>query len=240
VLVVVGGMGRAGKGSTLGRLLQPVRPRGFKVHHGGPATPTGGHVPAHVAVLEPAARARGLAVYNHSWSAGSGLSRSGGERCFPGAVRAAYERIACLSAGWRTTGTVIVKFFLHNQPRGAARRFKELEKDTAFAWKGGRPRRVGAPQAVRRLLRWRRTCFRGDLAPPMLPGPWFPHGRAHHATCGYRPKNRWRRRFGGRPGRPAPAVSPGPRAGHPRQTRAAWNRVTWTGLEGETYAERLP
>ncbi|NLV42660.1 MAG: polyphosphate:AMP phosphotransferase [Candidatus Hydrogenedentes bacterium] len=136
VLVVVEGWDAAGKGSTLGRLLQPLDPRGFKVHHVGPATPLEGMFPPMWRFWNLLPARGALAVYNHSW-----YRRVWNEPLEGGAdlgtVRAAYEEIRVFERQLADAGAVIVKFFLHIGRDEQARRFKALKKDPAFAWKVG-------------------------------------------------------------------------------------------------------
>lgn len=136
VLVVVEGWDAAGKGSTLARLLQPLDPRGFKVHHVGPATPLEGMFPPMWRFWNLLPARGALAVYNHSW-----YRRVWNEPLENGAdletVRGAYEDIRVFERQLADDGAVIVKFFLHIARDEQARRFKALKKDPAFAWKVG-------------------------------------------------------------------------------------------------------
>lgn len=138
VLVVFEGWDAAGKGSTLGRLLQPLDPRGFKVHHVGPATPLEGMFPPMWRFWNLLPARGAMAVYNHSWyrQVWNEPLEHGAD---PAAVQASHERIRVFERQITDDGAVIVKFFLHISREEQARRFKALKKDPAFAWKVGEP-----------------------------------------------------------------------------------------------------
>lgn len=140
VLVVFEGWDAAGKGSVLNRLLQPLDPRGYKVHNM--------QKPTEEERMRPAlwrfwltAPARGtIAIYNHSWyrqvvdeRVEDGVSEGG--------LRQAFERIRTFERQLEDDGAVVVKFFFHISRKEQAKRFKRMAKDPAFAWKVGKGER---------------------------------------------------------------------------------------------------
>ncbi|HOZ48099.1 MAG TPA: polyphosphate:AMP phosphotransferase [Candidatus Hydrogenedentes bacterium] len=139
-LVVFEGWDAAGKGSVLGRLLQPLDPRGFKVHNiKGTTDEERMRPPMRIFWLLLPAQGT-MAIFNHSWyrQVLSERVENGGptER-----LRAAYERIRVLEHQLTDEGMVIVKLFLHISKKEQARRFKQMREDPAFAWKVGKEER---------------------------------------------------------------------------------------------------
>ncbi|HPO12873.1 MAG TPA: polyphosphate:AMP phosphotransferase [Candidatus Hydrogenedentes bacterium] len=140
VLVVFEGWDAAGKGVVLGRLLEALDPRGYKVHH--VASPTEDER------LHPAPwrfwnriPARGLmAFFNRSWyhQLLDDLAR---KKIHGMALTAAYERIRIFERQLADDGMVILKFFLHISKKEQAKRFEKLEKDKVFSWRVGKAER---------------------------------------------------------------------------------------------------
>jgi polyphosphate:AMP phosphotransferase len=137
VLVVFDGWDAAGKGSVLSRLLQPLDPRGFKVHHvPAPSEQERMFPPMRRFWLRLAPRGR-LALFDHSWYRQVFEDRLDDD--LKGAKLAeAYERIRVFERQLADDGALIVKFFLHIDKREQARRFKKLGADPAYAWKVGK------------------------------------------------------------------------------------------------------
>ncbi len=135
VMVVFEGWDAAGKGGTIGRLVQPLDPRGFKVHNVAPAAVIEQMYPPmwRFWSLTPARGA--IAVYNHSWY--RQVWNEPGEGEDAGGLAQAYERIRVFERQLADDGVVLVKFFLHIDRDTQAKRFKALQKDPAFAWKVG-------------------------------------------------------------------------------------------------------
>ena len=233
-LVIVEGWDAAGKGSTLGRLLQPLDPRGFKVHHVGPATPLEGMFPPMWRFWNLLPARGALAVYNHSWyrRVWNEPMENGAS---PEAVRAAYERIRVFERQLADDGAVIVKFFLHISREEQARRFKALKKDPAFAWK------VGAAEKARHkqydaYLALAEDMLRETSTPH---APWTMVPATDERLRNVRVAETLAAALEGALESPAPAVSPAP-APTPRRTGPLDRVDLDQGLERETYAKRLP
>lgn len=144
VLVVFEGWDASGKGSVLNRILQPLDPRGFKVRHVAPPTPTERLYPPmrrFWLMLPPYGQ---IAIYNHSWYRQLFNDRVEAETREDGGkprMREVYERIRVFERQLADDGAVILKFFLHISKKEQKKRFKSLKKDPAFAWKVGKAER---------------------------------------------------------------------------------------------------
>jgi polyphosphate:AMP phosphotransferase len=140
VIIVFEGWDAAGKGSTISRLLQPLDPRGFKVHT---ILPPNEEERFHPPMWRYWTRlpARGtIAVFDRSWYRevlDDRIDRElSAEEC-----QAVDERIRTFERQLADDGAVIIKVFLHISKKEQANRFKKLGKDPAFAWKIGKPER---------------------------------------------------------------------------------------------------
>jgi polyphosphate:AMP phosphotransferase len=134
VVVVVEGWDAAGKGTAIGRLLQHLDPRGYKVH-----------------VIKPANEEE--ALHPPMWRFWNALPSDGNIGIFEGSWyryvlqervekaiskhewTLAYERARTFERQLTDDGAVVVKFWLHISQAEQAKRFKKLEKDRALAWK---------------------------------------------------------------------------------------------------------
>ena len=168
VLVAFEGWDASGKGSVLNRLLQPLDPRGFKVHHVTPPTPTERMYPPMRRFWQMLPAYGGIAIYNHSWYRQVLNDRVEAEAMQEGRkldMQEAYERIRVFERQLADDGAVILKFFLHISKKEQKKRFKQLKKDPAFAWKVGKPERWQKKhygeyyQAVEDLLRETSTPY---------------------------------------------------------------------------------
>ena len=135
VLVIFEGWDAAGKGSAIGRLVQPLDPRGFKVHNATAPTPLERMYPPMWRFWKLLPPRGTMAVFNHSWYRGvwndpleAGVKLNMAE---------AYEQIRVFERQLADDGVVILKFFLHISKETQAKRFKALQKDPAFSWKVG-------------------------------------------------------------------------------------------------------
>ncbi len=164
VLVVFEGWDAAGKGSVLNRLLQPLDPRGYKVHNIKEPTLEERMYPA-LCRFWLTAPARGtIAIYNHSWYRQVLNERVEGNVNGAG-LHQAYERIRTFERQLQDDGAVVVKFFFHISKKEQAKRFKRIAKDPAFAWKVGKAERKRHKkysdyhQAVEDMLRETSTSY---------------------------------------------------------------------------------
>ncbi len=136
VLVVFEGWDAAGKGSTIGRLVQPLDPRGFKVHNAGPPTDLERMYPPMWRFWNLLPPRGGIAVFNHSWY--REVWNAPIEEEAEPSLAVAYEQIRVFERQLADDGVVIVKFFMHISAETQSKRFKRLEEDPAFSWKVGK------------------------------------------------------------------------------------------------------
>ncbi|HOV61042.1 MAG TPA: polyphosphate:AMP phosphotransferase [Candidatus Hydrogenedentes bacterium] len=135
VLIVFEGWDAAGKGSSISRLVQPLDPRGFKVHNVRPANETE-HLYPPMWRFWNLTPARGqIAVFNHSWY--RQVWNEPIEEYGSLSLGDAYERIRVFERQLADDGAVIVKFFLHISKKTQKKRFEALLSDPAFSWKIG-------------------------------------------------------------------------------------------------------
>ena len=139
-LVVLEGWDAAGKGTVLGRVLQPLDPRGFEVNTIGPPTEAEQMRPPMRRFWLTLPNDGAIGIYNHSWYR-QVLDERVENRQPAASRRAAYERLRVFERQLVDDGAVIVKFFLHISKKEQAKRFKKLAEDPAFAWKVGKPER---------------------------------------------------------------------------------------------------
>lgn len=137
-IVVFEGLEAAGKGTCINRLMQPLDPRGFKVH------PI--HPPQEEERLRPflyrfwcrlPARGR-VAIFDHSW-----YTRVLEERVEKRVSRdqwlGAFSEIQAFERQQADDGAVLVKFWLHISKKEQGKRFKAMEESPSLAWKIGKP-----------------------------------------------------------------------------------------------------
>jgi len=134
VAVVFEGWDAAGKGETIGKLVERLDPRGVKVH---PIS-----APLEDERLRPflwrfwtKIPARGeLAVFDRSWYGRVMVERV--EKLIkPEQWRSAYNEIAQFERMLSDDGMVIVKFWLHISEKEQKKRFKEIEKSKYDSWR---------------------------------------------------------------------------------------------------------
>jgi polyphosphate:AMP phosphotransferase len=135
VLVVFEGWDAAGKGSTIARLVQPLDPRGFKVHTATPPTALERMYPPMWRFWNLLPPKGVLAVFNHSWYR-EVWNEPIEDECRAG-LPVAYEQIRVFERQLADDGMVIVKFFMHISEATQSKRFKKLQADPAFSWKVG-------------------------------------------------------------------------------------------------------
>jgi AMP-polyphosphate phosphotransferase len=139
-MIVFEGWDAAGKGSVLGRLLQPLDPRGFMVHATTPPTEQERMFPAMRRFWLRTPSTGAIAIYDQSWY-GQVLDERVDEKLDEHACQAAYERIRVFERQAVDNGAVIVKFFLHISKKEQAKRFKKISAEKAYAWKVGKSER---------------------------------------------------------------------------------------------------
>jgi polyphosphate:AMP phosphotransferase len=134
VAVVFEGWDAAGKGDSIGKLVERLDPRGVKVH---PIS-----APLEEEQLRPflwrfwtKIPARGeMAVFDRSWY-GRVLVERVEKLIEPEQWRSAYNEIAQFERMLTDDGMVVVKFFLHISEKEQKKRFKEIEKSKYDSWR---------------------------------------------------------------------------------------------------------
>jgi len=137
VMIVFEGWDAAGKGSLINRLTQALDPRGFKVHPISAPLETEQFYPWMRRFWTALPADGDFAVFDRSWYGRVLIERIEGvvsKRQW----RQAYEDIEQFERQLADAGMVIVKFWLHIGRSEQKRRFKQLEKDPAIAWKVGK------------------------------------------------------------------------------------------------------
>jgi len=134
VIVLFEGWDAAGKGTHIGRLVERLDPRGFKVH---PIV-----APLEEERLRPflwrfwtKLPARGqMAIFDRSWY-GRVLVERIEKLCKKPEWQAAYQEINQFERQLADDGCVIVKFWLHISKKEQKKRFKKCESDPLLRWK---------------------------------------------------------------------------------------------------------
>jgi AMP-polyphosphate phosphotransferase len=140
VIIVFDGWEAAGKGTLINRLAQGLDPRGFQVHSVLPPNSVERRYPRMWRFWNAMPEGGLIAIYDRSWY--RGLL----EGCVDGSVseaecRMAYEAIDHFEQMHADAGAVIVKFWLHIDKAEQKRRFRRLRRDSATAWRVGKPER---------------------------------------------------------------------------------------------------
>ncbi|MBN1910264.1 MAG: polyphosphate:AMP phosphotransferase [Pirellulales bacterium] len=137
VLIVFEGWDAAGKGTIINRLTQVLDPRGFRVHPISAPTEAERLHPWMWRFWNALPPAGNFAIFDRSW-----YGRVLTER-IEGTVskrkwQEAYDEIQEFERQLTDAGVVIVKFWLHIDKKEQKKRFKQLEKTPATAWKVGK------------------------------------------------------------------------------------------------------
>lgn len=140
VVIVFEGWDTAGKGSVLSRLLQPLDPRGFKVHHIAPPSEEERLWPPMWRFWNKLPADGAIGIFNHSWYR-QVVDERVEEGMSDNALAMAFEGIRVFERQLTEGGVVMVKFFLHISKKEQAKRFDTIRKDPVFAWKVGKAER---------------------------------------------------------------------------------------------------
>lgn len=134
VVIVFEGWDAAGKGRIIGRLLERLDPRGFKVHPARPPTAEEEAKPFLWRYWVRLPQDGEIALFDRSWY-GRVLVERVAKLVPKKAWRRAFEEISQFERQLAEDGTVIVKFFLHIAKQEQKRRFKKLEQDKFERWR---------------------------------------------------------------------------------------------------------
>jgi len=133
-VIVFEGWDAAGKGGIISRLLEPIDPRGFKVHPARPPTAEEEAKPFLWRYWVRLPQDGEIALFDRSWYGRVLIERVA--KMVPKKVwRRAFEEIIQFEQQLAEDGAVIVKFFLHISRKEQKRRLKKLEKDKYESWR---------------------------------------------------------------------------------------------------------
>lgn len=136
-ILVFEGLEAAGKGTCINRLMQPLDPRGFKVHPVHPPTEVEKFWPPLIRFWKLLPARGRLAIFDHSWYEEVMAARVRGETSQSKWQRA-FEEILAFERMQADDGAVIVKFWMHISKKEQAKRFREMESNKALKWKIGK------------------------------------------------------------------------------------------------------
>ncbi len=134
VIIVFEGMGAAGKGVQINRLIQFLDPRGFSVYASSTADQEATQRPFLWQFwINTPAKGR-IAVFDTSWYSRVQKDRFDGitkDKDLPGA----FQDILSFERQLTDDGTVIIKFFLYISKEEQAKRFKKLDNSKETSWR---------------------------------------------------------------------------------------------------------
>ncbi len=134
ILIVFEGWNAAGKGTLINRLILPMDPRGFTVHAMRKPTEEEQLRPflwRYWTRTPPKGR---VAIFDRSWYRRVLDDRVEGQ-VSPHEVEQAYDDILSFERLLATSGTMILKFFLHISKKEQSKRFKDLQSSPATTWR---------------------------------------------------------------------------------------------------------
>ncbi len=133
-IVVFEGLDAAGKGDTIGQLVNELDPRGFRVHVTSPPTEEERLHPFLWRHWLRLPAAGGIGVFDRSW-----YQRVLGERVSgdlkPREWQQAYQEINQFEQQLAEDGHVIIKLFLHISKKEQRARFKQMARSDVEAWR---------------------------------------------------------------------------------------------------------
>lgn len=134
VMIVFEGMGAAGKGVQINRLIQFLDPRGFSVYASNQSSEEERMRPFLWRFwTKTPAKAR-ITIFDRSWYRRVQIDRFVGETSDV-ELPAAYQDIQSFEKQLSDDGTVIIKLFLHISKQEQKKRFKKLEESKETAWR---------------------------------------------------------------------------------------------------------
>ncbi len=128
VIVVFEGWEAAGVGTAIGRILNALDPRGYKLHTVGQPTEEAAMRPPLWRFWISLPPRGAISVYDGSWYHGL-LDADRAER------KAAYDRTRAFERELTDDQAVMVKFWLHISKDEQAKRFRKMAKDPALSWR---------------------------------------------------------------------------------------------------------
>lgn len=134
VMIVFEGMGAAGKGIQINRLIQFLDPRGFYVYASNESSQEERMRPFLWRYWTKTPEKGRITIFDRSWYRRVQVDRFGGET--PDAdLPGAYQDILSFEKQLSDDGTVIIKLFLHISQEEQKKRFKKLESSKDTSWR---------------------------------------------------------------------------------------------------------
>lgn len=134
VIIVLEGMGAAGKGVQINRLIQPLDPRGFSVYASGRQSEEESLRPFLWSFWTKTPEKGRIAIFDRSWYRRVLTERF--DKVIPEEkVPEAYRDILSFEKQLSDDGTVIIKLFLYIARDEQKRRFKKLEASQETRWR---------------------------------------------------------------------------------------------------------
>ncbi len=134
VIIVFEGMGAAGKGIQINRLIQSLDPRGFYVYASNESTEEERMRPFLWRYWTKTPEKGRIAIFDRSWYRRVQVDRFDGETADT-ELTDAFQDILSFEKQLSDDGTVIIKLFLHISKEEQKKRFKKLEDSRETAWR---------------------------------------------------------------------------------------------------------
>lgn len=134
VMIVFEGMGAAGKGVQINRLIQSLDPRGFHVYASNQSSEEERMRPFLWRFWTKTPAKGRIAIFDRSWYRRVQIDRFDGDTQEQ-ELAAAYQDILSFEKQLSDDGTVIIKLFLHISREEQKKRFKKLEESKETAWR---------------------------------------------------------------------------------------------------------
>lgn len=134
VMIVFEGMGAAGKGVQINRLIQFLDPRGFSVYASNQSNEEERYRPFLWRFWTKTPAKGRIAIFDRSWYRRVQIDRFSNETTEE-ELADAYQDILSFEKQLSDDGTVIIKLFLHISKEEQKKRFKKLEESRETAWR---------------------------------------------------------------------------------------------------------
>lgn len=161
VMIVFEGMGAAGKGTQINRLIQAMDPRGFEVFANSKATEEEQLRPFLWRFWTKTPADGRIAIFDRSWYRQVTIERFDGqikEKNLP----EAFQDILSFERQLDDGGMVIIKLFLYISQEEQKKRFKKLEDSKETSWRVTRMT-GGGTRSMTVIWRSTRRCFRRPI-----------------------------------------------------------------------------
>ena len=134
VMILFDGMGAAGKGTQINRLIQVMDPRGFSVYASNRPTEEEQYRPFLWSYWTKTPAKGRIAIFDRSWYRRVQVDRFEGLTADQ-ELPHAFQDIASFEKQLSDGGTVIIKLFLHISKEEQKKRFKKLAASKETAWR---------------------------------------------------------------------------------------------------------